>query len=36
MGGPGNAGSKAFDENAIENALAPVDAAPQKTTEDSN
>ena len=36
MGGPGNAGSKAFDENAIENALAPVDASPQKTTEDSN
>lgn len=36
MGGPGNAGSKAFDENAIENALPPVDAAPQDTTGDSN
>ena len=36
MGGAGNSGSKAFDENAIENALSPADAAPQETTGDSN
>ena len=36
MGGAGNSGSKAFDENAIENALSPADAAPQETTEGTN
>ena len=36
MGDVGNAGSKAFDENAIENALSPADATPQETTEDTN
>ena len=36
MGDARNAGSKAFDENAIENALSPANAAPQETTEDTN
>ena len=36
MSGVGNSGSKAFDENAIENALPPVDLAPQETTEENN
>ena len=36
MGGSANSGSKAFDENAIENALPPADATPQETTGDNN
>jgi len=36
MSGVGNSGSKAFDENAIENALPPVDALPQETSEENN
>lgn len=36
MSGVGNSGSKAFDENAIENALPPVDLAPQDVTERNN
>jgi preprotein translocase subunit SecG len=36
MSGVGNSGSKAFDENAIENALPPVDLAPQDVTEGNN
>ena len=36
MGDAGNAGSKAFDENAIENASSPANTAPQETTEDTN
>ena len=36
MSGVANSGSKAFDENAIENALPPVDALPQETSEENN
>ncbi|PHS67174.1 MAG: preprotein translocase subunit SecG [Flavobacterium sp.] len=36
MGGSGNSGSKAFDENAIENALPPADTTTQDTTGDNN
>ena len=36
MSGVGNSGSKAFDENAIENALPPVDLSPQDITEENN
>jgi len=36
MSGVGNSGSKAFDENAIENALPPVDLVPQDVTEENN
>ena len=36
MSGVGNSGSKAFDENAIENALPQVDLSPQDVTEENN
>ena len=36
MSGLENSGSKAFDENAIENALPPVDALPKETSEKNN
>jgi hypothetical protein len=36
MSGVGNSGSKAFDENAIENALPPLDVTPQEAAGENN
>ena len=36
MSGVGNSGSKAFDENAIENALPPLDVTPQEASGENN
>ena len=36
MSGVGHSGSKAFDENAIENALPPLDVTPQEAAGENN